>query len=56
MGVVGKYVGLPDAYKSLNEALRHAGLHARTRVTIEYIDSEQIERDGSSRKPARESR
>ncbi len=46
IGMIGKYVDLSDSYKSLNEALRHAGLHARTRVTIEYIDSEQIERDG----------
>ena len=48
IGMIGKYVDLSDSYKSLNEALRHAGLHARTRVTIEYIDSEQIERDGTA--------
>jgi CTP synthase len=47
IGMIGKYVDLSDSYKSLNEALRHAGLHARTRVNIEYIDSEQIERDGT---------
>jgi CTP synthase len=47
IGMIGKYVDLSDSYKSLNEALRHAGLHARTRVAIEYVDSEQIERDGT---------
>ncbi|HOB61947.1 MAG TPA: CTP synthase [Candidatus Competibacteraceae bacterium] len=46
IAMVGKYVDLADAYKSLNEALQHAGIHTRTRVHIHYIDSEQIERDG----------
>jgi CTP synthase len=46
IGMVGKYVDLSDSYKSLNEALMHAGIHARTKVNIEYVDSEQIERDG----------
>ncbi len=46
IGMVGKYVDLSDSYKSLNEALMHAGIHTRTRVQIEYVDSEQIERDG----------
>jgi CTP synthase len=46
IGMIGKYVDLSDSYKSLNEALRHAGIHTRTRVTIDYVDSEQIERDG----------
>ncbi|MDS4040874.1 MAG: CTP synthase [Candidatus Competibacter sp.] len=46
IAMVGKYVDLTDAYKSLNEALSHAGIHTRTRVNIHYIDSEQIERDG----------
>jgi len=46
IAMVGKYVDLTDAYKSLNEALLHAGIHTRTRVNIHYIDSEQIERDG----------
>ncbi len=46
IGMVGKYVDLSDSYKSLNEALTHAGIHTRTRVTIEYVDSEQLERDG----------
>lgn len=46
IAMVGKYVDLADAYKSLNEALQHAGIHTHTRVHIHYIDSEQIERDG----------
>src|SRR6187455_3632881 len=43
---VGKYVDLQDSYKSLNEALTHAGIHTRSRVKIHYLDSEDIERDG----------
>ena len=43
---VGTYVDLTESYKSLTEALTHAGLHARTKILIDYIDSEQIERDG----------
>jgi len=46
IGMVGKYVDLTDAYKSLNEALRHAGLHNRLTVNIKYIDSEDIETKG----------
>ncbi|MFI3255832.1 MAG: CTP synthase [Psittacicella sp.] len=45
VGMVGKYISLPDAYKSLNEALKHAGLKNGTKVKIEYIDSELIEKD-----------
>jgi CTP synthase len=48
IGMIGKYVDLSDSYKSLNEALIHAGLHTRTRVQIEYVDSETIERDGTA--------
>ncbi len=48
IGMIGKYVDLSDSYKSLNEALTHAGIHTRTRVTIEYVDSEQIERSGTA--------
>ncbi len=48
IGMIGKYVELSDSYKSLNEALTHAGLHTRTRVRIEYVDSETIERDGTA--------
>jgi len=48
IGMIGKYVELSDSYKSLNEALVHAGLHTRTKVVIEYVDSEQIERSGTT--------
>ena len=48
VAMVGKYIELTESYKSLNEALTHAGIQTRTRVNIKYIDSEQIERDGSS--------
>jgi CTP synthase len=43
IGVVGKYVQLEDAYKSLREALMHGGLPHRTRTVIEWIESEEIE-------------
>ena len=43
IGVVGKYVGLPDAYKSLREALVHGGIANRARVKIEWIDAEIFE-------------
>ncbi len=46
VGMVGKYVDLVDAYKSLNEALDHAGLQTGTQVDIEYIDAEVIETQG----------
>jgi CTP synthase len=46
IGVVGKYVHLRDAYKSLHEALVHAGLANDCRVDLEYIDSEAVEKDG----------
>jgi len=46
IAMVGKYVGLTESYKSLNEALIHAGIQTRTKVRIHYIDSEDIERDG----------
>lgn len=45
IGVVGKYVGLPDAYKSLNEALVHGGLANRVKVNIRWIDAEVFEQD-----------
>lgn len=47
IGMVGKYVELTESYKSLIEALRHAGIHTATRVNIEYIDSEAIEANGT---------
>ena len=43
VGVVGKYVGLPDAYKSLNEALIHGGMANRVKVNIQWIDAELFE-------------
>ena len=45
IGVVGKYVGLPDAYKSLNEALVHGGMANRVKVHIRWIDAELFEKD-----------
>ncbi|WP_106477602.1 CTP synthase [Phytohalomonas tamaricis] len=49
IAMVGKYMELLDAYKSLNEALMHAGIQTRVKVNIDYIDSEEIERDGVER-------
>lgn len=46
IGMVGKYVELPDAYKSVNEALKHAGLKNRLAVTIKHIDSQDVESKG----------
>ena len=47
IGMVGKYVELTESYKSLIEALRHAGIHTATRVNIEYVDSEVLESKGT---------
>ena len=49
IAMVGKYVELSDSYKSLNEALRHAGMKNHAKVVIEYIDSETITPDNVSR-------
>ncbi len=46
IAMVGKYVDLQDSYKSLSEALVHAGIHSRTKVNIHYVDSELIETHG----------
>ncbi|OOF57251.1 glutamine hydrolyzing CTP synthase [Rodentibacter myodis] len=46
IGMVGKYIELPDAYKSVNEALKHAGLTNRLTVNIKYIDSQDVETKG----------
>jgi CTP synthase len=46
--MVGKYTDLSDAYKSINEALIHAGIHTQTKVEIHYIDAERIEKEGTS--------
>ncbi|WP_324743083.1 CTP synthase [Tsuneonella sp. CC-YZS046] len=48
IGVVGKYVGLPDAYKSLNEALIHGGMANRVKVNIRWIDAEIFEQDDAA--------
>ncbi|MBL1275824.1 MAG: CTP synthase [Ectothiorhodospiraceae bacterium] len=47
VAMVGKYMGLTEAYKSLTEALIHAGLHTRTKVKIRYIDSEEMVTEGT---------
>ena len=47
IAMVGKYVELTEAYKSLIEALIHAGIHTRTRVNIHYLDSEELEKNGT---------
>ncbi len=47
IAMVGKYMELLDAYKSLIEAIKHAGIHNRTKIKMLYIDSEDIERDGT---------
>lgn len=49
IAMVGKYVDLSDSYKSLNEALRHAGMKNHAKVVIEYVDSETITADNVSR-------
>ncbi len=46
IALVGKYVGLTESYKSLSEALLHAGLRARRRVWFVYVDAEEIEVQG----------
>ncbi|MGB2831752.1 MAG: CTP synthase [Methylotenera sp.] len=46
---VGKYVDLADSYKSLTEALIHAGIHTEAKVKIHYIDSEEIELSGTDK-------
>lgn len=49
VAMVGKYVGLVDSYKSLNEALAHAGIRNRCEVRINYIDAEDVEAEDSRR-------
>ncbi|MEJ7933550.1 CTP synthase [Sphingobium sp. AN558] len=46
IGVVGKYVGLPDAYKSLHEALTHGGFANRVKVNVKWLDAELFEEEG----------
>ena len=45
--MVGKYVDLTESYKSLIEAIRHAGIHARCKINLDYLDSEEIESIGT---------
>ena len=47
IAMVGKYVDLTESYKSLSEALIHAGIHTHTNVNIRYVDSESIETEGT---------
>jgi len=46
IAIVGKYVNLTDSYKSLNEALVHGGIANNCRVTLRFVDSEKIEKEG----------
>ncbi len=46
IALVGKYVELTESYKSLSEALKHAGIHTRTGIDIDYVDSEMLEQEG----------
>jgi CTP synthase len=46
IAMVGKYINLTEAYKSLSEALLHAGINTKTKVNIHYFDSEEIEEKG----------
>ncbi|MFO7603191.1 MAG: CTP synthase [Gammaproteobacteria bacterium] len=47
VAMVGKYMDLTEAYKSLSESLIHAGIQTRTRVKIHYVDAEQVEKEGT---------
>ncbi|MBX3629041.1 MAG: CTP synthase [Nitrosomonas sp.] len=47
IALVGKYVDLTESYKSLSEALMHAGIHTCSKINITYLDSEQIEKNGT---------
>ena len=53
VAMVGKYVDLSDSYKSVNEALRHAGMHNHVRVKIEHLDSETIDPSNAAEKLAK---
>ncbi len=49
IAIVGKYVSLPDAYLSVAEALRHAGIAHETQINIKWVNSEAIEKDGAEK-------
>ena len=51
--MVGKYMDLLDAYKSLSEALTHAGIHTSTAVDIDFVDSTRVEEEGLRYWPVR---
>ncbi len=46
IALVGKYINFMEAYKSLNEALIHAGIHTETRVRVQYVDAEEVDHQG----------
>ena len=46
IAIVGKYLNIPDAYKSLTEAITHAGIQHRTKVSVHYVDAEELEQEG----------
>ena len=48
VALVGKYIGLTESYKSLSESLIHAGIHTLTKVNINYVDAEDVEKKGPS--------
>ncbi len=48
IALVGKYVDLTESYKSLSEALIHAGIHTTSKINIHYVDSESIEKSGTA--------
>jgi len=50
IALVGKYAGLADSYVSMNEAMRHSGAANQTKVTINYIEAEELERDSKAQK------
>jgi CTP synthase len=49
IAIVGKYVNLKDAYKSLNEALIHGGIANRCRVNLHFVDSERVQKEGAEK-------
>ena len=52
IGIVGKYVSLLDAYKSLNEAVRHAGIANKLKVEIDWVDAEEVQEMGAHQRLA----
>lgn len=48
IAMVGKYMDLTEAYKSLSESLIHAGIHSSTKVNVHYVDSEMVEKQGTA--------